>query len=257
MKRPTLSVILALFWFNLQDMHRHRHSHKLLNTLSWGIGLLLFMLAWAWMGASNRNNSVAGNWRVASSAAGADSGKFVGSLSITPLDESFALLWNTPAGDNKGIGIQMDTLLAAAWGLDDKSYAVAIYSPQPNGNWTGLTTHNQAEGTTGTERIAGMDLDRASGTYELSGTEAGPFGLTYQGQLILNRQGDYYEARYWTGDSVRKAIGFRAGTRLVVVSSEGEKFGAALYTFNRNYSRAQGVWALYGSSRVNVEYLRR
>jgi hypothetical protein len=234
---------------------------KMLNPLqkcTWwlAIGCLGILCLSSW-GYTNRTNGVEGIWLIANSEQGTQKRIFTGKLDIQEHQESFRLRWQNEAGDQQGLGVQVDTILAAAWGLDGKPYGVIIYSPDAKGVYHGLTAASTFGGLTGSEIVKGLKLDPASGTYELAGLEPGLDGFSYTGKLTLVRRGDYYQCRYQQGDSVRKAIGFREGNRLVVCWSEGEKFGAAAYIFDRGYRNATGRWALYGNETVQPEYLSR
>ena len=172
------------------------------------------------------------------------SGRYAGTLAVTPQGEALRVLWDTGGPPVEGIGVVVNDVLAVAYG---GACGVVAYAPADDGS--GLFEAVWA--TMGGSRL-GTEVARPEGDegrYTVAGTNPGSTDV-YTGTLAMEPAGNATQIHWTVGGSAYDGIGLTVGGVL------GIAYGApscSVAVYRMDGGTLDGVWTTPGAGGIGTE----
>ena len=171
-------------------------------------------------------------------------GRYGGTVAVSPQGEALRVLWDTGGPSVEGIGVVVNDVLAVAYG---GACGVVAYAPADDGS--GL--YEAVWATMGGSRL-GTEAARpqgGEGRYAVAGTNPGSAGV-YTGTLAMEPAGNATRIRWTVGGSAYDGIG------LTVDGVLGIAYGApscSVAVYRVAGGTLDGVWTTPGAGGIGTE----
>jgi hypothetical protein len=179
-----------------------------------------------------------------------DGGRYRGQVHIDAVGDGHALSWAIEnAAPLRGVGIEIDGVLAVGWGGETEDFGVVVYrieSGKLEGRWSTIDN----PGALGVEELVGpVEL---AGRYQITAAR-NPNGTSYGGSVAVTPVGSTYQLVWQVGGAEYRGVGVRLRELLVVGWGVA---GGNVVAYDIRRDELRGVWAAPGASGLGTELLR-
>lgn len=176
---------------------------------------------------------------------------YTGTVNIRNKRGIHKLLWSIPnAPRYEGIGIVVDGILCAGWGMGGY-YGVVVYKVD-GGKLKGKWTASNLEGI-GTEDLEGPP--GLNGVYRITGSISPGTHKGYPGNVTINKNGDVYLVTWLLETESYSGVGILEDNLLIIGWGVGRSTGVVYYRIRNGV--LEGRWTIPQATTIGIENLSR
>lgn len=214
------------------------------------VAVLLLLSAGRKLYAQNEDSAaVCGRWLV-----DAPPGNDSLILEIAEHDKLLTILGSDSGTGRRGLGIYKRGSLLVAWGTE-RITGISLYTIGSKSTLYGQWAFDGGDGSLGSERATGGDLDSGQAEYVVTGVDPRT-RVGYSGTLNVRRLADAYFFEWEFSGERYHGVGLRNGNRIIVGwGTSDTRYGAGEYTVGDTVVTGRSVGS--GSSVIRTERWQR